>query len=260
MLFFCCSQRADLSFNSLSCLVSSDLLYVAKTDRTDKLFCTRLIKSTSGHSFQRRRSFKVRNTVQLTYLCRGHVWAGWCAPGPLRAKLGAPLHPITAGERLVGQWWAAGFVTLAVTVCDPGGGLAGCWLTKRPEREPQCGDRGGKWAGEGAVYDRNAGGRRKKKGGTRKRASAAAQAGRRPTEADAVCWFGDSDAPGGLFIKRSHGQMWFLQRGRQVEEVFVYRSLKCWLEMHSFASLAAVLGVDRGCAVRGFHMTHCDVK
>lgn len=93
--------------------------YVAKTDHTDKPFCTLLIKSTSDQPFQHRGSFKVRNTVQLAYLCRGHVWVGWSAPGPLWARLGDPLHPITAGERLVGQWWAAGFVTLTVTACDP---------------------------------------------------------------------------------------------------------------------------------------------
>lgn len=110
----------------------SDLLRAAETDHKDKLFCTPLIKALLVEEA----ASKLGNTVQLTYLCRGHVWAGWSAPGPLQATPGDPLHPITAGERLAGRWWAAGCVTLVVTTCDlgavwqaaasprPGGGLA----------------------------------------------------------------------------------------------------------------------------------------
>lgn len=97
--------------------------------------------------------FKVRNTVQLTYLCRGHVCAGWSTRGSVWAKLGDPLHPITAGEWLVGQWWAAGSVTLAVTVCDPGVAWQAAGLPRGLRGSLVRGSRG-KWAGEGAVADR----------------------------------------------------------------------------------------------------------
>lgn len=60
------------------------------------------------------------NTVQLNHLCSRHVWALWSTQeGPL-GRPGWPLHPIPAVEGPAGQWWAAGFGTLAVTTCDLG--------------------------------------------------------------------------------------------------------------------------------------------
>lgn len=214
--------------------LSSDLLYVAKTDHTDKVFYTWLIKSILEAAS------KLRNTVQLTYLCRGHVWAGWSAPGPLQATPGDPLHPITAGERLVGQWWAAGFVTLAVTMCD----LGVAWQASGSPRGlggSSAWGSGREMSRRGRRSRQDAGGLQEKQG--RCGALASDKAGQQPTEADVICWFGDSDAPEGLFIKISHGQMWLQQCGTQVEEMVVYRSQKRWLEMHSIAVFAAVLGL-----------------
>lgn len=113
----------------------SDLLHVAETDHKDKLLYTPLIKSLLVEEA----ASKLGNTVQLTYLCRGHVWAGWSAPGPLQAAPGDPLHPITAGERLVGRWWAAGCVTLVVTTCD----LGAVWQAVASPRGPGGGGGGG---------------------------------------------------------------------------------------------------------------------
>lgn len=63
-----------------------------------------------------------------------------------------PLHLIAAGERLVRQRWAAGFVTLSVNLCDP----RVTWqATVAPKglRSTPWGDQGGKWAGEDDDYD-----------------------------------------------------------------------------------------------------------
>lgn len=116
--------------------------------------------------------------------------------------------------------------------CDrlqPPGALACCWPTKRPKRQLSLGNLEvnepervssttvGWWT------------RRKRCTFLTSHRSAASQ-----SRCYMLIWW--LACSGGVIYyqkkTKSHGQMWFLQYGRQVEEVFVYRSIKL-AEMHT---------------------------
>lgn len=191
---------------------------MSKTDHSDKLSCTWLVKLTSVIE-----AASKLGTQFSSLICVEDMSELADPPsGPLPAELGDPLHPITAGERLLGQWWAAGFVTLAVTACDPGVARQPAGSPGRPGRELGVG------IGEGNEPERapTTTGRWRT---TRKRGDATVHsprlelAGSQPEQMLYVD-LETGTLQGGLFIKRSHGWMWFQQCGRQVEEVFAHRS------------------------------------
>lgn len=165
--------------------------------------------------------------------------------------LGDPLHPITAGERLVGQWWAAGFVTLAVTVCDPGVARQSAGTPRRPERELG--------AGIGREMSRRGRGRRQDACGLHEKeghcsAFAWARAGRQPTEADVICWFERSRRV--IYKKKNPMVKCDFSNVVRRQKKCLFTEVKNVAHDALFCSPCSSVGADRGCVLYSFHTAH----
>lgn len=131
--------------------------------------------------FRKLGGFEVRNTVELTYLCRGHVWVGRFT-GPPFGQTG---WPFTSNHIWHEAGWAVMSRWLWHISCDhawPQGGLADSRLTKWPKRLLGA----GKEEGNEPERAPSTTGRwwTTRKGWMLKHAFVSPPAGQRPTEAD----------------------------------------------------------------------------